>query len=311
MPQILSSQPFKPRLNKSNVRQKKYLMYLSFILLTMLNLGVFCATDEANSQIEVQILPSSPALGDTISVKIKKLEGAKKPPKVFFDKSKLPIFNLSGFYYRSLIPISANLKPGKHELEVFYKGLGKKVDLTIQKTKYPIENLTLRKEVASLTASRLERQLVVKAINTQSDLKLWRGKFALPSSGKMSTIYGIKRRVNGVIDPDYFHKGLDFAAGEGSNIIAPEGGKIILVGQEPNGFRANGNCIFIDHGHGVISGYLHLSKLLVMEGNLVNKGQIIGKVGSTGIASGPHLHWGVYVLGKTVDPLVWTRTTIE
>ena len=73
----------------------------------------------------------------------------------------------------------------------------------------------------------------------------------------------------------------------------------------------NGNCIFLDHGHGVISAYLHLSSLLVKEGDFVNKGQVIGKVGSTGIASGPHLHWGMYVLGKTVDPIGWTSMIID
>ncbi|KAF0200512.1 MAG: lysostaphin, partial [bacterium] len=72
-----------------------------------------------------------------------------------------------------------------------------------------------------------------------------------------------------------------------------------------------GNCIFLDHGHGIISAYLHLSSVMVKEGDIVKKGQIIGKVGSTGIASGPHLHWGMYVLGKTVDPLVWVNTAIE
>lgn len=298
-----------PRLKKSNLKALLSLICLSFLILPVLNQAR--SEIKESGPIEVIITPQQASQGDTVSVKVKKDPLESKAPKVFFNASKMPVFNLKDSYYRALIPLSANTKSGNYPIEIYYKGKGKKLDLVVNDTKYLIETLTLTKEVASLMASRIERDLVGKALSIVSTEKLWSGKFNDPSSGRKSTPYGVKRKVNGVVSPDYFHKGLDFAAQEGSNITAPEKGKIVLAGHKENGFVVNGNCVFIDHGHGVISGYLHLSKILVKEGDLVSKGQIIGKVGSTGIASGPHLHWGVYVLGMTVDPLVWTSKLIE
>ena len=146
---------------------------------------------------------------------------------------------------------------------------------------------------------------------TVSSEKYWNGEFIFPSAANPSTEYGVKRKINGVLNPDYFHKGLDFASPEGGDVKAPANGKVILAGLTSRGFVVNGNCIFIDHGHGVISAYLHLSQVLVKEGDTVKKNQLIGKVGSTGIATGPHLHWGIYVLGKPIEPLVWTNTVID
>ena len=299
-------------LNKSNLTKSLYLIYLMFLLLVNCFLIKLETKGNVNfEELEVQIVPPAPSLGDTISVKVKRDKNKTNPPKIFFYKSKVPVFALSDSFYRSLIPISANFKAGDYPLEIYYLGKAKKIDLVIKDKKYPIESLTLKKEVAALRATRFERQQVAKALSTVSSKKFWNGKFIFPSDARQSTCYGVKRKINGVIDPDYFHKGLDFAANTGDKVVSPEDGKIILAGRQTNSFVVNGNCIFIDHGHGVVSGYLHLSELLVKEGGFVNKGQIIGKVGSTGIASGPHLHWGIYVFGKTVDPLVWTNMTIE
>lgn len=301
----------KSTLNISNLK-----VFISLIFLTFLSFHLNSSRAESTKEgnlrspaIEV-IASDSVNVGDTLSIKIKKV-GEKGQPKIYFNKTKIPAFVLSETYFRSLIPISADYKPGKYDLEVFYLGKVKRIELAVKETKYPLQELTLTKEVAGLKASRKEKDLVGQALATTSSNKLWSGKFILPSTAKQSTGYGVQRRVNGVITPGYFHKGLDFAAQTGANIKSPENGKVILVGLTSKGFVVNGNCVFIDHGHGVITGYLHLSSVAVKEGDLVKKGQIIGKVGSTGIASGPHLHWGVYVLGKTVDPLGWTNSLIE
>ena len=301
----------RPILNKSNLKALLPLIYLSFLILPNFNLAKSEPQVPKENTIEAIVTPEIPNIGDAVSVKVKRLPGKSNLPKIFFNKTKHPVFVLSDSYYRTFIPLSANFKPGKYEIEIYYKGKGKKLDLIVKDTKYPVESLTLTKEVAGLKASRIEKDSIGRALGTLTFEKYWKGEFIFPSSSKRSTQYGVKRKINGVLDPDYFHKGLDFAASEGSDIRAPENGRVVLAGQNSKGFVANGNCIFIDHGHGVVSGYLHLSKILVKEGDLVNKGQVIGKVGSTGIASGPHLHWGLYVFGKTVDPLVWTSMTIE
>ena len=295
----------KPRLNKFHLS-----ILIFFICLAFSELN-YCFAQAPAMSFEIVIKPEIASLGDTVSVKVQKLPGDKAAPKIFFDKTKVPVFNLSENWYRTLLPISADFKPGVYPVEIFYKGHVKRINLTVKDTKYPLQDLTLSKEVSELKASRIEKELVSRVLNTYSREKFWSGKFIFPSGGPLSTAYGVKRRVNGVINTGYFHKGLDFAAAFGSNIKAPENGRIVLAGLVSRGFVVNGNCIFIDHGHGVISGYLHLSSVLVKEGDFVKKGQIIGKVGSTGIASGPHLHWGVYVLGKTVEPLIWTKTIID
>lgn len=267
-------------------------------------------TEQKETTLEI-VMNKVVNVGDTVPVKIKKLRDTDTIPKVFFEKSKLPLFALSGDWYRCFIPLSANFKAGEYSVEIFYKDKAKKINLIVNPTKYPIEDLTLTKEVAALRASRIEKVSVAQALSTQSNKKLWLGKFILPSTASKSAVYGVKRRINGTVNPDYFHKGLDFAAPLGSDVKATENGKVILAGLVSKGFVVNGNCVFLDHGHGIISAYLHLSSVVVKEGDLVKKGQIIGKVGSTGITSGPHLHWGMYVLGKTVDPLVWVNTAIE
>ncbi len=300
----------KPILNKFHFPAHSYLIILILVLLTKICLMPVCG-ETSEDAVNVVIIPQNPQVGDTVVVKIAKDKSKKSLPKVFFETNKQPVFELSKEWYRSFIPLSASYKPGDYKVEVFYKGKEKKIDLIVSETKYPLEELTLPKTVVGLMASRIERVEVNRALSVYSPEKLWSGKFLYPSVGHQSTPYGVKRRVNGVIDPDYFHKGLDFAVSQGSNVISPENSKVVLAGQESKGFVVNGNCIFLDHGHGVVTGYLHLSKLLVKEGDIVKKGQIIGKVGSTGIASGPHLHWGVYVSGKTVDPIKWTSMIIE
>lgn len=298
-----------PILNKSNLSILISLIFLIFTLLLIFN--SLPSKPSTKAPIEAIVIPDSPNVGDTVQVKITKKENIKETPKVFFNKTKMPVFSLSSSFYRSLVPLSADFKAGGHDLEIFYGPDLKKIKLTINETKYPFQELTLSKEVAALKASRIEKAKVAKTLSIVSNEKLWNGKFIFPSNGRRSTVYGVKRRVNGVINPDYYHKGLDFAADTGSEIRAPENGKVILRGKQAGGFVVNGNCIFLDHGHGVISGYLHLSSILVKEGDFVKKGQLVGKVGSSGIASGPHLHWGIYVLGMTVDPVYWTSMIVE
>ena len=286
-------------------------MFLTALSVYLTDYSVSYAGSELRgTTIEVQVSQTA-NVGEAVPLKIKKAQNEKNVPKVYFNKTKLALFLLPDSWYRCLIPLSANLKPGEYPIEIYYNSKSKKSNLIVKPTDYPVEEITFTKEVAGIRATKTERNLVGKAINTLSDKKFWSGKFILPNKARTSTIYGVRRKINGILDPDNFHKGLDFAAQEGENVISPEAGKIVLVGLVSMDFAANGNSIFIDHGHGVVSGYLHLSSVLVKEGDIVNKGQIIGKVGSTGIATGPHLHWGLYVLGKTVDPFIWTKKLIE
>jgi murein DD-endopeptidase MepM/ murein hydrolase activator NlpD len=113
----------------------------------------------------------------------------------------------------------------------------------------------------------------------------------------MNSPFGVKRVYNGVFSGNY-HKGLDQKSPQGHPIVAAEGGKIVIA----RTYRLHGGTVGIDHGQGLSSIYIHMSRIDVKPGDVVKKGQTIGKIGATGFAAGPHLHWGVYAQGVAVDP---------
>lgn len=121
--------------------------------------------------------------------------------------------------------------------------------------------------------------------------------FLRPAEGKFSGFYGSQRILNG--QKKNPHLGLDIAAPKGADVRAPQDGVVTLVG---NNMYYNGNLVVINHGLGLSSLFLHLDEALVKEGDVVKQGDLIGKVGSTGRSTGPHLHWGVAWLDTYIDP---------
>lgn len=306
--------------SKNSLKLKKsyfYQLLVLVILVTLINSlvnnssSLSLAKEKESKEINVVVNPANPKQGDTLSVKIEKKDGKTRKPRVFFDKTKYETYEISEKWYRALVPIKASDKSGKHELNVYYAGKGKDIDLTVGTTNYKTENIVLSGMTSGLMITPIERKKVNQALFTKTDKKLWKGKFAYPCEGKLSTPYGVKRTYNGVGGPNSYHKGLDFAVPKGTSVKAPEDGKVVVAGYNKKGFVVNGNCVFLDHGHGLISAYLHLSEISVKEGQLVKKGQLLGKVGSTGISTGPHLHWGVYVHGKPIEPELWVKTAID
>lgn len=142
--------------------------------------------------------------------------------------------------------------------------------------------------------------------------KMWEEPFRIPSPLKQdycletgdcwTSRFGNRRSYNG--GPyNAFHTGLDIAGTTGVDIFAPAPGVVVFAGP----LTVRGNATMIDHGWGVFTGYMHQSEMLVRVGDRVEAGQLIGKVGATGRAEGPHLHWEVWVGGVQVDPLEWLR----
>lgn len=118
-----------------------------------------------------------------------------------------------------------------------------------------------------------------------------------PAEGRISGVFGSQRILNGT--PKNPHSGVDVAAPEGDPIIAPADGKIVLA--EPDMYF-NGSMVFIDHGHGLKTAYLHMSKIDVKIGQVVKQGEKIGEIGQTGRVTGPHLHWMMYWFNVKLDP---------
>ncbi len=141
-----------------------------------------------------------------------------------------------------------------------------------------------------------ESKIIQKALNNYSKFLVPDLNFINPVEGIISSRYGKKRYIND--QPRSPHLSLDIAAAEGTKIVSPSKGKVILVGD----FFYAGNYIIIDHGFGLISSYSHLSSVHVNENELIEKGQKIGEVGSTGRVTGPHLHWTVYLNKVRINP---------
>lgn len=150
---------------------------------------------------------------------------------------------------------------------------------------------------------KLEASIIKAAKNINSLSNYFVLPMKMPIKGIESSEFGVKRFINGA--PRNRHTGLDIAAPEGTDVYAPLDG-IVLLSEE---FFYRGNIIYIDHGNGLVSSFSHLQKSLVEKNSKVKAGDLIGKVGKTGRVTGPHLHWEVSILGTTIDPKLFLRTT--
>ncbi|WP_321414282.1 M23 family metallopeptidase [uncultured Desulfobacter sp.] len=198
------------------------------------------------------------------------------------------------------------IKPGRQKFIVRAWAGGKETVLhrsvkIIGRT-YPRQELSLPSKMVTpptveLERIKAERARTQKAKKTWSDQRLWRLPFHRPVEGSFTSVYGLQRVLNGT--PKNPHQGVDFRAPVGTAVEAVAEGRVILV--ESHYYA--GNSIYIDHGNGVISLYFHLSDFDVSPGDIVKRGQVIGRAGSTGRATGPHLHLSISVQGQLVDPV--------
>lgn len=251
--------------------------------------------------LQAQITPASPQLGDTLTVLVQS-QGAA--PTVTLGAKSYPTFAVGGQKFRALLPTTPLDRPGRLSLKVTDGNETQDLTVNLKKRSFPTQRIWLPPGKGD-DGTDFEFDRVDEFKRIVSPQKFWSGKFLRPNNGETTTGYGVRRYYNGVFAQDYYHRGVDYAGNLGSAIIAPADGRVALVGREANGFKIHGNCIGIDHGQGVSSIYLHLSRINVKEGDFVKAGQTIGALGGTGAATGPHLHWGLYVQGLSVDPTPW------
>ncbi|BAY22880.1 peptidase M23B [Calothrix sp. NIES-2100] len=283
---------------------------------TNLLMGMFAAFPVALAlpvdALQVQVNPNNPQLGDTVSVVINldNPGNGNNPTVVSGDKS-YPAFEIAPNQYRAFIPTTPLEKPGTRTIQVSGDGQVQNLSVQVRNHKFPVQRINLPPGKAGVDATEFELKRVAAFKALQTPQKYWNGSFLKPNQGRISTIYGVRRYYNGEFANDYYHRGVDYAGAEGSPVIAPAAGKVALVGKVSQGFRVHGNVIGIDHGQGVTSIFMHLSRINVKEGDIVKAGQVIGAVGATGASTGPHLHWGLYVNGLSVDPTPWRTKVFE
>jgi murein DD-endopeptidase MepM/ murein hydrolase activator NlpD len=251
---------------------------------------------------EIAVTNASPQQGETIELTATPGESEAPPSTVTFNQQTYKLFPKSGTadgkQYVALLAIPADIKPGKYKVLVG----DSKIDLAIRAGKFPIQYLTLPKSKDNFLMSPGEEEGIAAAKATVSDTRRWSGVFLVPSKYATSSKFGMRRVVNGKLLDDYFHSGLDFRAPAGTPIVSCAPGKVVLVGLK---WRLHGNCVAVDHGQGVITIYIHMTSVGVKVGQEVEAGQKLGTVGSTGRASGPHLHWSLYVNNVATNPQPW------
>lgn len=165
----------------------------------------------------------------------------------------------------------------------------------------PQNTVTPTPEEQKRIADEMEMSRNARTKNVDMDLPLC---FSMPAKGRISSIYGSQRILNGT--PKTPHNALDIANKEGTPVFAPADGVILLV---HDGMFLSGKTVLIGHGQNVVTSYIHLSEIAVKEGQTVKKGDEIGKIGMTGRATGPHLHWVVSWKTKRIDPQVFLKNS--
>jgi murein DD-endopeptidase MepM/ murein hydrolase activator NlpD len=153
-------------------------------------------------------------------------------------------------------------------------------------------------EFAAIRPGELARIAAARAVVT--DAQGWRQAFRWPAIGRQSGWFGAQRVYQGL--PGGYHSGADIALPTGAPVVAPADGVVVLAADAP--FTLEGRLLLLDHGAGLSSAFLHLSRIDVAEGESVRQGQRIGAVGATGRVTGPHLHWGLQWRGAKLDPLL-------
>lgn len=208
--------------------------------------------------------------------------------------------------WKAIVGLPLDAKPGAHSVSIVRTDAAdaatSTVPFTVKSKTYPVQKLTIPdKRKVEPTAEDLERiqreQVIINAARKHwSDSVPKSVSLALPAQGRLSSRYGLRRVMNGL--PRAPHTGLDLAVPTGTPIMSAAAGTVINTGD----YFFAGNTVFVDHGQGFITMYCHLSDIIVKEGDVVTRGQPLGRSGATGRVTGPHLHWVAILNGAIVDP---------
>jgi murein DD-endopeptidase MepM/ murein hydrolase activator NlpD len=233
-------------------------------------------------------------------------EGAESPGAVFFGKYRAPVVHTgSGWKAVVGIPLATNAGPQTARLVTPQAADKDRVlAFDVAPKTYAEQKLTVEpRKVDPLPedAKRIEAESArsEKALATFSEDLVPTWRWTAPVPGERSSSFGLRRVFNGQSRNP--HSGMDIAATTGTPIRSPAAGRVLDTGD----FFFNGNTVFVDHGHGVVTMYCHLSRIDVKPGDAITTGQTLGLVGATGRVTGPHLHWGVGVNRAMVDPVLF------
>lgn len=215
----------------------------------------------------------------------------------------VPFFEIRPGVWEAMVPIDPLQAPGAAGLTVTDKTTGRVVyttTLLVQSAQFPKQWIRVSKQTAGLQPQAGELEAIKAFKSTVSPTRFWAEPLQKPVPDCMNSPFAVRRIYNGVDSGDY-HKGVDQKAPAGRPVKAIAGGVVKIA----RFYQLHGGTVGVDHGQGLTSIYIHQSKILVKPGQVVTAGQTLGRVGSTGFAAGPHLHWGLYAYGVPINPTQW------
>lgn len=223
-------------------------------------------------------------------------------PEAYFQKRRVMVVKGNNGSWQAVIGIPLTIKAGKHRLAIKTVDQ-KRLAFKVSDKEYELRHITINnKRMVSPTKSDIDRHykekpLILAALKTWTEQTEVPTSFILPVQGRLSSQFGL-RRIYNKQERVRRHTGLDIAAPNGTPIVSPARGRVIRTGD----YFFTGGTVFIDHGQGLVTMYCHLSKTDVKAGEVLQQGDRIGEVGSSGRVSGPHLHWVVSLNNTKVEP---------
>ena len=206
------------------------------------------------------------------------------------------------------------LPPGEYSVAVKYQFAGSHVvhgavlPVMVTATTFPADSVELPQDLLALLDPNLEAQesaILRSAYGNFSGTQLWQGAFTMPVNGTVTTDFGSRRTYQGIPGVES-HAGVDLAVPLGTPVLADAAGRVAWTGTLPD----RGMGVIVDHGLGVYSGYFHLSKILAQTGQRVDQGDTLGLAGSTGLSTGPHVHWEIVVNGTNIDAMQFVQLNL-
>lgn len=257
-----------------------------------------------NTVVAAPVTPRhSPVPGGIVVVELPAAKSALRPTARLQNKRVMVVGTPE--HWQAVVGIPLDTEPGQLTLEITDTGSEPlRVSFVVTAKEYKTQHLTLEnKRMVEPTAADLRRieketEVIANALRQFSEGGDVAMNFILPVQGRLSSPFGLKRFFNDQARKP--HSGLDLAAPIGTPIKAPAAGKVIATGN----FFFNGNSVFLDHGQGLISMYSHMERIAVNPDQQVEQGVVLGTVGMTGRATGPHLHWTISLNDTRVDPIL-------
>lgn len=229
----------------------------------------------------------------------------KRAPGAYFNGQRVMVLK-NAEQWVAIVGIPLDSKPGTATLQIQSDGAQKTGrDFTIHSKEYTTQRITIKDQRKVDPSAQDLKRIHRESRVMQAAFTAWRAQddvpmqFDLPAEGPVSSPFGLRRIFNGQARNP--HSGLDIAARAGSPIRAPAAGRVTAVGN----YFFDGNTVLIDHGQGLVTMYCHMQKIVVKKGQRLARGEMIGLVGQTGRATGPHVHWGVSLNNARVDPALF------